>query len=177
MSKGSHPGLLMAPSPAFSGRPGSCSQKMNSPFSTLLHIDSYSSLLAAFEKKSKALTSPISGCHEGFFTKCKEIPLKKRHHFLFHVLQLLFFQKEWAQRPFPCVLTQPCAQFLATLCYGTLSKIHNPISSISCLPKTIVDQIVGKSQSVFLPGVSHCRRLTWSFTLQMNWVQISTAGF
>lgn len=68
MKQESNPGLLlMAPSPGFSGRGVGPRQKVNSPFSALLHIDSCSSLEAAFKEKSEALTSPISGCHEGFF--------------------------------------------------------------------------------------------------------------
>lgn len=92
MKQESNPGiLLMVPSPGFSGRGGSYSQKVNSPFSALLHVDSYSSLEAAFEKKSRAYTNAISGCHEGWFlSNCKEIPLKKHCLFLFHVSTMIF---------------------------------------------------------------------------------------
>jgi len=76
MKQESNPGLLlMAPSPGFCSRDGSCSQKVNSPFSAVLHMDSCSPLEAAFKKKSKALKSTISGCHEGFL-----LPHAKRFH-------------------------------------------------------------------------------------------------
>lgn len=110
---------------------------MNSPFSALLCMDSCSSLEAAFKKKSKVSIRPISGCHGLFLPNAKRFHWKKHNLFLLHVFLLWYFQKEWVQRPFPYVLAQLCPQFLATVGYGTLSKVHNPISNISHLPKNI----------------------------------------
>lgn len=106
-------------------------------------------------------------CVGYFLLNSERFQWKKHCLILFHALQLWFFQKERALRPYPYVPTQLCAQLLAVLSYGTLSKMHNPISNISHLPKTWSDSWE-ITVSFFLLWIIAC---TWHDLSHLRWIE------